>query len=769
MKNKLIMKYPSSWHNDMWREAAPAGNGLIGISVYGGIKKEMIMLNHAYLWKGGFNDVLPDVSDHLATTRKFLADNDPIGADGVLSGALNAKGYNGRISTPLPLGDISVYSHTNKIANDYRRIIDMENATVTVTWTEAGVRFTRQTFVSRVNDLIFTKISCEEKNLDLNVGLLHHDDETLGNYVILDEEIKTTNKHIYYACRSDSQFSSGDYGGVMKVITDGETEDVVRFERGVAKTEIHVKNTDEIIMVTRLFLKSDRTAEFTEIDGEFNYDEELAKHTEIHKKAYTAVDFSITDKDSGDTSNEELLIDAYDKGSSNELIEKLYAYGRYLFICSTREKDTLPVHLVGLWSGSYVGMWAFYMYNVNYQLMYWQSLTGNMAEYLRNALEYTWSQMDDYRENAKKLFNCRGIYISSTNTPESGLSKAKGNHLLNWTVGAAWFAQHYWEYYMYTNDIDYLKEKTMPFMYEAALFFEDFLFLDESGKYVFSPSVSPENSASNVYEITHTEKEVCVNATMDIATVKELLTNLLKGAEITGMYNEKIDTWKDMLSKLPEYRINKDGAIKEWTHDFYEDNYNHRHHSHIYPVFPGREIKRGHELYPAFEKAEDLRFSNGLSDQSSWSMVFMACISARMAKGDRALEIIDTMARTCLINNFFTLHNDWRRTGAVYCDDFRRAPFQMDGNLGVPAAINEMLLCSDEDHIEVLPALPTAWKTGHINGLLTFYGAVCDVEWNEKTVILTVNCAKEMDRKIIYKDQTQTLKLGGETKITFNI
>lgn len=766
MKNKLIMKYPSTWHQEMWREAAPCGNGLIGLSVYGGIKKEIILMNHAYLWRGSLTEELPDVSESLKTTRKFLKENDVLNADKVLSDALNKKDYKGETAVPLPLADISIYSHSNQLPKNYRRIIDMEKALVTVTWTENSVRYKRETFVSRINDLVFTRITCDEKILDLNVGVLHHDDETIGKYEIINEEIKNSDNHIFFSAYNDDDFAKGDYGAVCKVTSNGDAVAVTRFERKYEKKEISIKNANEILLVTRLFIKSNREDEFKEISETYDFDTELAKHASAHNEIYSSVDFSISDET--ETSNEELLIQAYDTGATNELIEKLYAYGRYLFVCSSRNKDTLPCHLVGLWNGSYDCMWAFYMYNVNFELMYWQALTGNMPDYLKLALSYTESQMADFEENAKKLYGCRGIFINSVNTPESGLSKFNGNHILNWTMSAAWFSQHFWDYYMYTGDIEYLKEHSLPFMCKTALFFEDFLELDDNGHYLFSPSVSPENTASNIKSIVHREIETCVNATMDIAVLKELLTNLIKGAKITGEYTDKIQTWENMIAKLPEYQINEDGAIKEWTHEFYKDNYNHRHHSHIYPVFPGREVKRGDELFPAFKKAEDMRLQFGLSDQSSWSMIFMACISARMANGERCLEILDTMARNCLMNNFFTLHNDWRRTGPVFCDDMRQAPFQMDGNLGIPAAINEMMLYSDEDHIEVLPALPKEWKSGYIKGLLSFYGIVCDVEWDEKTVTLTTNATVDMQRKIVYKNQSKTVKsIKNKNIITF--
>ena len=136
MQNKLTMRYPSGWQGDMWREGAPCGNGLIGALVYGGVYKENILINHAYLWRGGRNETLPDVSDKLPEIRKLLDDNNPFDADGILAGTLRERGYMGDTCNPLPLCDILLNTPVKDAFSHYRREIDMEKAEVTVSWTE---------------------------------------------------------------------------------------------------------------------------------------------------------------------------------------------------------------------------------------------------------------------------------------------------------------------------------------------------------------------------------------------------------------------------------------------------------------------------------------------------------------------------------------------------------------------------------------------------------------------------------------------------------
>ena len=167
-----------------------------------------------------------------------------------------------------------------------------------------------------------------------------------------------------------------------------------------------------------------------------------------------------------------------------------------------------------------------------------------------------------------------------------------------------------------------------------------------------------------------------------------------------------------MLAKIPPYQVNTDGAVKEWMHPDFEDNYNHRHLSHLYPVFPGQEVTKESDpdLFAAFRNAVDQRLVVGISDQSGWSLAHMANLYARMEEGDKALECLELLSRSCLSNNFFTLHNDWRNMGITL--KMPSAPVQLDANLGWTAAVQEMLMFASPDLIKILPACPANGRKG---------------------------------------------------------
>ena len=248
-----------------------------------------------------------------------------------------------------------------------------------------------------------------------------------------------------------------------------------------------------------------------------------------------------------------------------------------------------------------------------------------------------------------------------------------------------------------------------------------------------------------------------INATMDVAVCRELLKNLCDACELLDIEQDGVTRWRDMLSKLPEYEINEDGAMREWLHPAFKDNYHHRHQSHIYPLFPGLEItKETHpELYEACRIAVEKRLVIGLTSQSGWSMAHMANIYARLGEGDRALECLEILSRSSMGPNLFTYHNDWRDMGlSLYS---KNPPFQIDANFGMTAAIVEMLVFSKPGIIKLLPAMPNRWSCGRAKGIACRGGITTDVEWDFQNGLIEATLTSRDDQEI-------QVKLPGKVK-----
>lgn len=734
MKNKLLMKYPSSWWGAKWREALPSGNGPIGAAVYGGVHEETVMLTHEDLWHMVVTQELPDVCGMLPEVRRLLSDRMVHAADHMLADELTRRGYDPDIGYPLPLADLKIKMPVSRGFRNYSRGLDMETGEVSVNWHDDGVDYQRKLFVSRTDDVVVMEISSNGGELEAGFSLdihdpldartLKHGDSPLPQAV---EKIATNNEFIRYGALNDD---GNDFGAVARVIAAAGTLEA-------DAEHIHVSGCDKMLVVIKLFTHEDRHAAWPRLEAELeslstDYQKLLAPHAQEHGEMFRRVEIDLgATTAEHEICNEQLLLDAYQGDAPPAMVEKMWAYGRYLLISSSREGGQ-PCHLYGNWCGEYRGYWAFNMANENLQMIYWQALSGGLWEMMLPVFDYFDGMMDDFHENARKLYGCRGIYIPAVTTPPSGLLKTVRPHIIHWTGAAAWIAHHYFDYFLYTGDRDFLRDRALPFLRETALFYEDFFIIGEDGHYISSPSNSPENTPGNYWdgEGMGAAMETTMNATMDFALSKEVLKHLIDGSNLLGVYPDEIAKWEKMLTHIPPYEINEDGAVKEWMHPYFKDNYHHRHQSHIYPLFPGREVTRSSdpELFKAFETAIDKRHVIGLGEQTGWSLVHMGNVYARLLDGDQALECIDLLARSCVKNNFYTTHNDWRNMGIGL--EMEWAPFQIDANMGLSATIHQMMMNSRTGHISILPALPSKWRKGSITGLMARGKILVSIWWD---------------------------------------
>ncbi|PHV72259.1 alpha-L-fucosidase [Sporanaerobium hydrogeniformans] len=735
-KYSLIGKMPATWYKDSWKDAFPAGNGEIGISVYGGVKEETVLINHCELWHWGKRSALPDVSGSLKQTRELIDQGKYLEANAISSAALHNQGYVAELYKPCPVGDFKIRMHQEGIFKNYRRELNMETGEIVVSWIGDKINYERRAFVSRADEVIIYQIKASKPILGADLWLQMHetgyDDYTKKLEQIKDSlECEVKDQVLYYAATNED---GKDYGIVGNILScDGEVV--------VMQDKLVITKAREITIALKVFACTKRERAYCEAVEHLKqldkvYNVLLSKHAKLHKALFHSASLTLCENKPMQRSNEELLLEAYSEGSSLLLIEKLWHYGRYLFISGTR-KDTQPFNLYGLWGGRYELLWSHHMANINIQMMYWQALVGGYSETMKALITYYINLMEDFRENAKKIFGLPGIYMSAGSTPGYGLANQVVPVITNWISGAGWIAAHFYEYYRYTLDKEALHKYILPFMLEALAFYEAFMVLDEKGDYTIYPSVSPENTPGNLNKksfkhMSHANP-TAKNATMDFAIIKEFLNHFIDLCENLPDYQERVIRCKEMLKHFPDYQVNEEGAIKEWMTKELEDFYYHRHLSHCYPIFPGREMvnERDTLLGKAFEKAVDLRILGG---QSGWSLAFMACINARLGRGNEALLCLNHLTRSCLTNSLFTLHNDWRKMGMTL--DMSRefediAPVQLDANLGIVAAIQEMLLYADQKILKVLPALPNEWEQGTFKDF-HFCDGVIAVEWNQK-------------------------------------
>ena len=726
------MRYPSTWWHDLWREGLVSGNGIIGTNVYGGVKEETTMLTHHDLWHNGCEDELPDVSDAFVRLRKKMDEENFREASWEVVNALREKNYQSRLESQLPVADLKLEIAPNKGFENYIRGIYMDRAETVSEWKDGESQRCSQLFVSRKRNLVVKRITSSEPDLNLVFSMDIHQNrgsdraEKIAKHVFDSKKIEWNEQYITYTALNDDQTI---YGAVARICPVNGTA-----ER--TPVGIRVRQSSEVVVLVRLFIKrrpEEREAVLSDLMLELeavepDYEKLMREHSRLHRKWYNSADFSLQYRGKYHC-NEDLLAEAFAGKQSAELIEKLWKYGRYLFICGTSDR-TNPFPLYGIWGGEYDLIWSHNMANENTQMIYWHTYAGNLLPFQKGLYRYYNNRIQTYQKNAKNLFGMKGIFMTAGTTPGVSSPNQVVPVIMNWVGASGWIAQHYCNYYRYTKDEAYLKEVLLPYLMEVADFYEDFIEFYPDGTIHFYPSVSPENTPGNFMPPRHIQMAhpmpTTVNSTIDLAIVKEFFTSLCEIAKEQNLYPERIPTWNRILASIPEYRLSKDGGIREWQDDRFDERYDHRHLSHIYPVFPGYEVNSLHksELLPAFKRAVDLR---EIDAQTGWSMGHMSAIYARLEDGEAAMQCLNQMAKSSLTNNFFSLHNDWRGMNISLCMD--PAPVQLDAIMGYVNALQEMVLYSSEDLLKLLPALPADLQKGSISSFRYMNGFV-HMKWD---------------------------------------
>lgn len=770
-KTKSALKFdnPAGWWASTWREALPSGNGITGAAVYGGAGNDTIMLGHNSLTWQGYDSVLPDVADKLKDLRRKIDDGEYKKAEAMLPNAMIAKNFRPQVAVPLPLCDFKVKMPIEKPVRDYMRVINMENGEVSVVFRDGTTKYDRSMFVSRANDCIAYEINkAGNKTIDVEFSLEVHDkmnNRTQNAVSKLPEGIMTKyeNGYMYFSGRDEN---GKDYGAVAKISYFGGTHHV-------SNKSIKVTGANNVLVTIKLFVDSQREKEWKDLktllsSNKSTYDKMLKEHASIHSKLFNSIEFDL-DADGRDMSVEQLLKEASNGDMPEALVEKLWEYGRYLFICATRDNGQV-CQPNGLWCGDYKTINPKATADGVLQLMYAHAFQGGYADFALSIFNYYEGIMADLKKNAMRLYGCRGIFIPSVTSPTTGLPGSIDPSVIHFTGGAGWIAQLYYDYYLYTDDKKFLKERALPFMKDAALFYEDFMKLDDEGHYTSSPSYSPNTTPGNLLEEDESIKTaICKNATIDFAILKELLVNLIEGSEVANANKNDIIKWKDMLKKIPEYRINEDGAVSEYCDKKFTDNYNSNTAAHLYPVFPGYEISAdvNSELTKAFWIAAKKRMTVGVTSQTSLSFANLANVFASVGDGSTAMDAVSYIVRGMAMNNLVMAENDWRGMGVGSTNYW--APYQIVANLGVTSAIQKMLINSRPGTIRILPALPDTLKKGSVKGICTRAGAEVSVAWDAKKGVITVAIKSRRTNKVCLVFPSGTKRIAkGEYVDKFN-
>lgn len=759
----LVMKRPASAFSHRWMDATPVGNGKTGVLLYGGVTAEHLVINRSDLWFGGSDAPVPDVSYCLEKMRQMQSEGDYKNAQYVMYNELIKKGYGTTLADMRVLGRVKIVFSSNGIYSNYRRILHMDTAEAEVTYKIDDAFYKRRYFASRKRDITVVEIiSGQKADFRLDSGFYEtkegEREETARKSDAENAAYSTNNGCYIYSSCNEGKF----FGIACRTLSDGE---VCCNKDGISVTG----STKTLILVKAFSEEENRQAAENSaikclLDCPEDYDALFAESLPLYQKYYNSANICLY---SGEMhTNEYLLENAKETELGLELFEKLWRFGRYFFI-SASAPDGLPCPLYGVWPSGYERMFSHHVANENVQSIYWHTDVGGLSELVLPLINYYYGKMDTLKENAKNLYGCNGIFVGTYTTPKNAAVAWYVPVILHFVGAAGWLSSHFYKYYKYSGDEVTFRQKILPFMLAAAEFYEDYYYTGKDGKLVLYPAVSPENSPLEFYSKTDPHSMTVVkNPTIEIAILKELLTNLLEVAYDNPALEEKAKKWEQMLSIMPDYKVNAHGAVAEWLDDTVSDYYNHRHLSHLYPVFPASELEDTGDtsLKAAFARAVDLR---GFGSFVGWSMPHMSAIYSRLGDAQMAYKAMNALPKVCLLENFFTLGHDFRDMGITGfdCGNEFVLPVQFDALLSSVNALQEMLVFSSNKCLRLLPACPDKLSEGNAE-LCFMYGSIqfsWDLEQKLCSGKLTANRDCEFTFEFPFgKPQKLKLKKGEE-------
>ena len=794
-----------------FEEALVIGNGTMGGIVYGGTQTDKISLNDITLWTGepcNMNVYSPDAHKTIPAIREALCKGDYREADRL------QRDVQGHFSQNYqPLGQLVItYLDTTDVVTDYRRWLDIGDATAHTTYKRGKYRYTTEYLASHPDSGLVVRITTNHpRGIRARLSLscqLHHTttatDQTLttdgyAGYASLPSYYDAKEKFAY-APERGIHFRTKVQINAKNVKAEGETLHV----DGAKEVTIYIVDATSFNGYDKDPVKQGKPyqqladARLRHLSN-IPYKTIRQRHVKDYQSLYNRVKLSLAadsrtnnsspagEAGEGSASTDAQLRAYVDESLFNPDLEALYfQYGRYLLISCSRTPN-VPANLQGLWNESILPPWSCnYTSNINVEENYWPAETAALPEMHQSLFTFMKELQGSGELTAKAYYGVNRGWCLAHNTDIWAMTCPVGLHTgdpmwANWNMGGAWLATHIWEHYTFTLDKDFLREY-FPVLKGAAEFCLGWLV--SLSDFTSQPSaISPRSSALN-YLITapSTSPEnsfvtpdgyhgrTCFGGFADIAMIRECLADARDATLVLGdslTESSFVAEVNAALARLHPYKIGKKGNLQEWFYDWEDEDPHHRHQSHLFGVYPGHHLDDGTNTKEAIHRAASRTLELKGDKTTGWSTGWRVNLYARLHDAKNAYHIYRKLLSYVSPDGY--RGPDARRGGGTYPNLLdAHSPFQIDGNFGGCAGVIEMLMQSEYTvhegspltTIELLPALPDNWKDGSVSGIRARGGITVNMTWQDKRVThLTLTAQQPCTVTLLANGQQQTLKL----------